>query len=67
MTKESRTKTYGELMAELDEIMARLQDEGLDVDDAVGLYEQGLKLTTQLTEYLVDSENKLTVLKKQNG
>jgi exodeoxyribonuclease VII small subunit len=54
-------------MAELDEIMARLQDEGLDVDDAVGLYEQGLKLTTQLTEYLVDSENKLTVLKKQNG
>lgn len=67
MTKESRTKTYRELMAELDEIMARLQDEGLDVDDAVGLYEQGLKLTTQLTEYLVDSENKLTVLKKQNG
>lgn len=65
MAKES--KTYRDLMAKLDDIMAKLQDDSLDVDDAVDLYEQGLKVTDQLTKYLTESENKLTVLKKQNG
>lgn len=61
MAKEK--KSYRDLMAELDAVMAKLQDDGLDVDEAVDLYEQGLKLTDQLTAYLTESENKLTELK----
>ncbi|HET8708696.1 MAG TPA: exodeoxyribonuclease VII small subunit [Candidatus Saccharimonadales bacterium] len=64
MAKEP--KTYGELMTELDDVMAKLQEDGLDVDDAVDLYQRGLKLTDQLTTYLTESENKLTMLKQQN-
>jgi exodeoxyribonuclease VII small subunit len=57
-------KTYGELMHELDEIMLALQQDDVDVDAAIGLYERGLKLTQQLTQYLKTSENKLTELSK---
>lgn len=64
MAKEP--KTYGELMTELDDVMAKLQEDGLDVDDAVDLYQRGLKLTDRLTTYLTESENKLTMLKQQN-
>lgn len=65
MAKES--KSYRELMAELDQVMDKLQTDGLDVDEAVSLYEQGLNLTDQITNYLTASENKLTELKRQNG
>jgi len=61
------TKTYGELMSELDEVLAKLQEEGVDVDSAITQYERGIQLTRQLTDYLTKSENKLTELKNIAG
>jgi len=60
-------KSYGELMNELDEVMMKLQDDSIDVDLAITLYERGIQLTQQLTDYLTKSENKLTELKKLTG
>lgn len=54
---------YQTLSAELDGILVKLQDPDIQVDDAVKLYEQGLKLVAELEKHLKKAENKLTKLK----
>lgn len=56
---------YQALSAELDEVMAKLQDESLDVDSALKYYERGLELVQQLEAYLETAENKVRKLKAQ--
>jgi exodeoxyribonuclease VII small subunit len=57
--------TYETLKTELDTIMAELQREDLDVDEALKHYQRGLELIRQLEQYLVKAENKVTELKLQ--
>jgi exodeoxyribonuclease VII small subunit len=54
---------YQTLSAELDGVLAKLQDPDIQVDDAVQLYEQGLKLVSELEKHLKKAENKLAKLK----
>lgn len=54
---------YKSLNAELDEVLAKLQAEGLDVDEAIGLYDRGIKITSELEAYLKEAENKVTKIK----
>lgn len=54
---------YQTLSAELDGVLAKLQDPDVQVDDAVQLYEQGLKLVAELEKHLKKAENKLAKLK----
>jgi exodeoxyribonuclease VII small subunit len=56
------TKSYRELMTELDEVIELLHAENVDVDEALKLYEKGKALTKQLTAYLEQAENTLTTL-----
>lgn len=55
--------SYQNLSAELDTVLAKLQDPDVHVDDAVKLYEQGMRLVAQLEKHLQAAENKLTKLK----
>jgi exodeoxyribonuclease VII small subunit len=65
---KAKPADYQALQAELDAIMLALQQEDLDVDQAVQYYERGLKLVGQLQAYLKTAENKVTELKaKFNG
>ena len=54
---------YQTLSAELDGVLAALQQPDVQVDEAVKLYEQGLKLVAQCEQHLKQAENKLTKLK----
>ncbi|MEO6513488.1 MAG: exodeoxyribonuclease VII small subunit [Candidatus Saccharimonadales bacterium] len=58
------TKSYRELMDELDTVMQALQADDLDVDAAITHYENGIRLTKEIEAYLTKSENKLTELRK---
>ncbi len=58
-------KDYQSLSAELDDVLASLQRPDIHVDEAVQLYEQGLKLVTELEKALATAENKITQLKLQ--
>lgn len=57
-------KNYQTMNAELDAVLAKLQDPDVDVDEAVKLYEQGTKLIVQLEKHLKQAENKLAKLKQ---
>jgi exodeoxyribonuclease VII small subunit len=56
-------KDYQALSLELDEVLAKLQQPNVQVDEAVKLYEQGLKLIEQLETHLAEAENKIEKLK----
>ncbi|MEK7153719.1 MAG: exodeoxyribonuclease VII small subunit [Patescibacteria group bacterium] len=58
-----KTKDYQALSLELDEILAKLQQPNVRVDEAVKLYEQGLVLIGQLERHLEQAENKIEQLK----
>jgi exodeoxyribonuclease VII small subunit len=59
----TKTKDYQELSIELDEVLAKLQQPNVQVDDAVKLYEQGLALIEQLEKQLATAENTIEKLK----
>ncbi len=63
MPKE--TDDYQTMQTKLDAVMADLQRPDVQVDEAVRLYEEGLKLVKQLTTHLERAENKLEKLRQQ--
>ena len=54
---------YQELSKELDTILAQLQTDDFDIDEALKLYERGITISKQLETYLKDAENTVTKLK----
>lgn len=57
-------KSYGELQAELDDVLLQLQSGNLDIDAALKLHKQGEKLVDELEAYLADAKNEIEQLKK---
>lgn len=53
---------YQTLSAELEGIVAKIQDPDIEVDQAVELYKQGTKLIAQLEKHLAQAENTLAKL-----
>lgn len=54
---------YQKLHDELEAILADLQRDDLDIDQALKSYERGLELVRQLEGYLNNAENKVRELK----
>lgn len=59
----SKVKDYQTLNLELDEVLSKLQRPDIHVDEAVALYEQGLKLISSLEKQLGEAETKIEKLK----
>lgn len=57
--------TYQQLSTNLDRVLAQLQEPDIDVDQALKLYEEGLRLAKQCEARLKQAENKLTKLAPQ--
>jgi exodeoxyribonuclease VII small subunit len=57
---------YQALSARLEAILAKLQAPDIQVDEAVKLYEEGLKLVAALEKHLTVAENKIEKLKLQS-
>jgi len=54
---------YQSLGDQLEKVLARLQAPDVRVDDAVKLYEEGLRLIAALEKHLAEAENKIEKLK----
>lgn len=63
----TKTEDYQTLSTELEQVLAALQQPDVRVDEAVKLYEQGLKLAARLETHLQAAENKIQKLKLQAG
>jgi exodeoxyribonuclease VII small subunit len=60
MTKKA---DYQSLSTELDDVIGRLQNDDISVDEAVKCYERGMALVKELQLYLKDGENKVQKIK----
>jgi exodeoxyribonuclease VII small subunit len=60
----AKIQTYKELSAELEKVMADLEQGDLDIDEAVGCYERGLAIVRELEVHLKDAENRVIELKE---
>ncbi len=56
---------YQKLSDQLETVLAKLQAPDVRVDEAVKLYEEGLKLISVLEKHLKQAENKIEKLKIQ--
>lgn len=56
-------KSYRELQEELDVILAKLQGEQVDIDEAMKLYEHAEKIIKELEKHLAKAENTIKQLK----
>lgn len=65
MTQKESSKTYQELSSELDHVLASLQQPDIAVDEAVKLYEQGMKLAHELEKHITKAENTLQKVRLQ--
>lgn len=62
---KTEQKSYQELSAELDEVLATLQNAEVQVDEAVKLYERGLQLVAELEKRITQTENTIKKLQVQ--
>lgn len=53
------TFDYRKKAAELEAVVAKLQDPDIQIDEAVTLHAQGLKLVAELETYLTQAENEI--------
>ena len=60
MTKNQ--STYQDLKNELDSVLADMQQDDIDVDQALIKYKRGLELIDQLSSQIKDAENTITEL-----
>lgn len=59
-------KDYQTLSGQLETVLDKLQTPDVQVDEAVKLYEEGLKLIAALEKHLEQAENKIEKLKLQS-
>ncbi len=56
-------RKYSEIKDDLDNVMNNLHSDELDLDQAIKLYERGIKLTNELGDYIRHAENKIKTIK----
>jgi len=57
------TRKYADIRRELDTVLATLQDQAADIDEALALYKKGQALITELEAYLEKASNEIKALK----
>lgn len=61
MSKEKELN-FEEIMTKLEEITNKLENENLNLDESVELFENGMKLSKQANEKLETAEKRITIL-----
>ncbi len=63
MSAKREPETFEELYQRLEALVAKLEEGGLPLDDAINLYEEGMTLARQCQEMLDAAELKVTRLR----
>ena len=63
----AKAKTFEEQIGELEEIVKKLENGDVSLDESLELFEQGIKLTKGCQKILDTAEKKVKVLMSDNG
>ena len=64
MSRSKKKNNFEDDLARLKEISNLLEDNEIGLDDAIALYEEGIKLSKNCIKKLEDAQLKITELKK---
>jgi exodeoxyribonuclease VII small subunit len=64
MAKETKTETFEQTYARLEETVGKLEQGGLTLEESIALYEEGMTLARKCQEMLDGAEQKITKLKE---
>jgi len=59
--------TFEKALGRLEEIAEKLENTDEGLDNAVKLYEEGVKLATLCNKYIDEAEQKITIFSKSGG
>ena len=62
MSTENKELNFEETMQELEKIVQELEKGDLNLDDSINKFEEGMKLSKNVSKYLEEAEKKITVL-----
>lgn len=62
MSTENKELNFEETMQELERIVQELEKGDLNLDDSINKFEEGMKLSKSVSDYLEKAEKKITVL-----
>ena len=63
---KNKSETFAARMDQLEKIVEQLELDTLDLEDAVALFEKGVKLTKECNKMLRDAEKKVEILLKDD-
>lgn len=67
MTKKASSFTFETAMAELEQLVVKMESGELSLEDSLQAFEQGVSLTRQCQEALTQAEQRVHQLIEQNG
>lgn len=62
MMSNSNTQSFEEMMKELEDIVQKLDNENVSLEESLNLYQRGMKLSATCDETLRDAEKKVNEL-----
>ena len=60
-------KTFEQSLAELEDIVAKLESGDLALEDSLELFEKGIKLSRECRSRLTNAERRIEILLKEGG
>ena len=60
-----KSENYEMMLNKLKEIIAKMENGNIALEDSMKLYEEGISLTNKLYKTLKESENKIRILQKE--
>ncbi|MBR5923219.1 MAG: exodeoxyribonuclease VII small subunit [Clostridia bacterium] len=65
MSKEN--KTFEETLGELEKISSKLESQDIPLDEAIELFEKGIKLSKECSDKLENAKQKIEILTSDGG
>jgi exodeoxyribonuclease VII small subunit len=67
MAKKKTKSNFEQDLSRLDEISRILEEDGVELEDAISLFDEGVKLSKSCLKTLKEAELKITELKSELG
>ena len=67
MSQNDEKMTFEQAIERMEQIISRLSDGNLGIDEAVALYEEGVKLAAFCDEKIKEAQRKITLLQEKEN
>lgn len=67
MTKETTERRFEDMLKELERVVQRLEEEDLPIEEALAVFEEGIRLSRQCSLYLDKAEKRIELLTRDES